>query len=727
MARVKRLFGIAYAAAVFFLLLFPAQSVSASVGLRDGITVEVNPHSIDAGEDFDVDIVLKNPADTESDVNVLVEIRMGRQLVHELETTVNLVESQDKTITINSRDFETQDGKIWSKNLMSHQCEERLDIEVSVSEGVDYEYADDEITIRPRKTYYELFYEIDPALSALDRDFTLRVYDQDYEDVNRAYVKFTWIDDDRGIYEGQWDVADTSFEGYTLSDGEVEFKSINQELRNPGFGKYQMDIYKDEYCKITHVFEIRNVLNVTGPTPANPVVGEPFRMHVTTPAGRPATGLLAYLNPGGHRAQVAADGSVTFTMVSDGTYTLAVGGVGTVFDETLKTIKVDKRDQLTPKAAPDPAQLNTQVTIEVTSAQDPISGASVKVIREGDLERKLPGLTTNEGVIKFTPTLPGIYTIVAEKTGFESGTSTMQVYNGFNVGLPNEDSSMPGEQSEITVRDLSGALVQGASVRIDGADIMGITDMSGKFSFIMPEPGKYNVAIDKTGFKKYTGQMTCRGKLQAKISMRGITLGESVKITVVNSRGLLTPADIRISNGQKTINKFAQEHVFTPEKAGDYTVEAVLPNYDSGKGEFKVDPRPLVISYHYDSGQLIINASSNGFAAKGVELSVTAQGRSETVVTDDAGMVSLPDNGIMNHTISSFDPDYEATTIEALNDPGILDGIGKYIFPAIVLLFGILLICIFAIVAVALVKKNASSPKRRQMIRKSGGGLRMKR
>jgi len=713
--QLRRIFVILVSLCMFSVL---SGSAAAAVELQDGLNIDV-PSSIDSGGNFELEINFGEPDDTDT-VEVLIEVYVGGILVHEEEKDISFTEEEDFTMTIDSEDFDSPDGKIWEKNLMNYECGDNIEVEVMVSDGVEDESDSDQIDIEPDHKDDELFYELDPEVLNIDDDFTVTVYDQDDDEVKDAIVKFTWIDDDDGDEDDAWDVEDGYAKEETDSKGEVEFRGLEDEIRDAEFGKYQMDIYKEGYCKVTETFDIKNVLNVSDPIPIEPLVGQPFKVMVKTPAGRAATGLLAYMNPGGHRAQVTSDGFATFTAPAPGTYTIAVGGLASTYDETLKVVKVARKDALVPSVTPNPAQVSNEVTIKVRAGGEDIEGATVKVLRLGSPEQILPGTTASNGAIKYTPTLPGDYTIKAEKLGFDSGTDTMEVYNGFTVQMPESDQLKRGDQATIVVKDISGNIVPGANVRIEGSAIPeGITDISGAYKFTMREPGNYQVVITKNGFREHRQSLTAKGALQIKLSMEEISLGESVKITTVNMDGIPTGSNLRITGPASTKNEFGQEYTYTPEKAGDYTVEALLDNYETAKATFKVNPKPLMLSYSFKEGQLIVNATSNGMPAAGLMLMATGGGRTETLTTDAAGIASMSDNGIKNYTLVSQSADHVETRAQATPDSAFGEGMGEYLFPALIGMFALVIVFIFAIVALTLVKRG--SGKKKGAMKKAGG------
>ncbi|MFC2154860.1 hypothetical protein ACFLRC_05215, partial [Candidatus Altiarchaeota archaeon] len=119
---------------ILCLSILPLSAAAGEVGL-DGIKISLDPDNIDAGENFDVEITLEEPDDDDSNVDVDVEIFLEDLLVHEDSVSVELVDGEDYTFTINSRNFEVDGERMWRDNLMSYACGD-YDIGVTVGDEV---------------------------------------------------------------------------------------------------------------------------------------------------------------------------------------------------------------------------------------------------------------------------------------------------------------------------------------------------------------------------------------------------------------------------------------------------------------------------------------------------------------------------------------------------------------------------------------------------------------
>jgi uncharacterized GH25 family protein len=707
--------------AIAIMAVFLAMSASADiVDLNHGIRLST-PSYISSGEDFDLTITFREPDATENNVNVFIEITANGVIVHEEDRIMDFVRDEDVEITINSRDFETErEGKPWTENLMNYGCGDVI-LEVEVSDEVFPESASRTIEIEPSDDDYELNYIIEPSGFSLTVPFKVTVTDEDDKAI-RAWVKFTWLDDSRDRRAGEWDYS-KSVSGNATTRGEVSFDSFSREMGSSAYGLYQMDIYMDGRCKVTETFTIANALNISDPTPTNPQVGESFRVLVTKPDGNPATGLFIYLSPGGMRASVGLDGYASFTVSAEGSYTLSAGGTGTPYGETLKVIRVEKKSALVPSASPEPPKVGEAMTITVKSDSDPISGVTVFVRRLGASEERLSVTTDSSGRITYTPTQAGEYTIRAEKTGYETGSSTVQIKNTFKLVMPDMSNILRGETVVVTVTDQSGNPVPTASVSVEGTSITGLTDPGGRFSFVMETPGAYVLSVRKADFADLRHTFTTTGKLEVKLSHREITLGDDIKISVTNREGILTPAQIRVQAPAGVQTHSGSEYQFRPDRTGTYLVRAEALNYETGENNFTVKPKPIAFTYSFRDGKLIINATSRDSPVSGISMNVEAEGESWTITTDASGLAFLDgvEKGI-NYTVTVENQDYERRQINAVMDSGWIDS--ELLVPLAIIILIILILLVFIIVLVALVHRKKKDSKR-DGFRRMGGGSKL--
>src|SRR5262252_2586524 len=81
-----------------------------------------------------------------------------------------------------------------------------------------------------------------------------------------------------------------------------------------------------------------------------------------------------------------------------------------------------------------------------------------------------------------------------------------------------------------TVVDATGGVIPDAAVRIDdlakgGTARQATTDQNGRFQAINVEPGRYNIVVEKTGFKKTERTVTLAGNSNLDLGQIELELG----------------------------------------------------------------------------------------------------------------------------------------------------------------------------------------------------------
>jgi uncharacterized GH25 family protein len=691
---------------VFAILTTTLQAVSAASVDVDGIKVRV-PSSIKSGEDFIVEVTIEGPGDTTS-ASADIEVTVDDVIVHQKSKTFSLKDGEDYKFNISSSDFETDDGKIWEKDLMAYACKEDVEVAVTLSDDFDDISGSDTMTIKPSSSYKVLSAVTDPETVTLEDKFKVTVKDDNDDQVKDAKVRLTWIDDPDGNDDSVWDVDDQSTEDTTDSDGESSFK-LTSDIGKNANGKYQMDVWKSGYCKYTNEFSILNLLNISEPEPANPKVGEQFRVKVTTPAGKAATGLIVSLSPGSVKSKVLMDGTAPFTINAAGTYSIAVGGGSTGYEEVIKTVKVGTKAQMTIDVSPESPQINKPVIITVKADGNALDGATVKVTPPAGSEQTLPGTTSNSGTISYTPTTTGSYTVKALKAGLDEATDTFTAKSNLQIEVPPTSDIKVGGQITLTVKDQTGSPVADATVSITGTGISGTTDASGKYKFTLNDAGSYGIVAKKTGYTDGIATLSSSGQLTAKVDRKEVTLGESVKVTIVNSEGNPTEASIKITGpgGQET--KTAAEYTATPAKAGDYTVDATKQGYSPGSTTFKVTPKQLTITGYFKDNKLYVNATAGGKPAANVNINVRTGNITSNVVTDVTGTASIAATADGDYVITSNSADYTAAPATVTKTAATI--LSDLWVPILIGLVAVVLIGIFAVVIVSLMQRRGGGSK----------------
>ncbi|MFH0863319.1 MAG: carboxypeptidase regulatory-like domain-containing protein [Candidatus Altiarchaeota archaeon] len=692
--------------AIFFVavLLTAIPPASAATGIDD---MEVSvPNSIDTGGNFDV-FVKFTAADDENNADVDVGITVDGVLVHQKVRSIDLVDGRSYNFTINSNDFELEEddlGRVWSENLMNYRCGDNLDVEVTLSGDIEDTVESDKIDINGDDG--ELSVSLDPELPAIDEKFIVAVIDEDDDELNGASVKLTWTDYNSGIDDATWDVDDKSKIKTTDSDGEADFK-ISNDMGKSAYGNYQIDVTKADYCKETLTMSVLNGLNMSGPTPANPKAGEQFRVNVTSLSGKAAIGLIVTLTPGNVKSQVLQDGTAPFTIASPGSYTLIVGGGTTGYDEVMKTVQVSTKSQLTIDFSSAMPPVGKEMTLTVTANDAPVEGATVKVTPQGGTEQTV-GTTSKDGTVKYTPATSVSYTVKASKTTYDEATDTFTSKGTFQIELPPASDLKKGSQVTVTVKDASGNPVPAATVYA-GPGITGPTDTSGKYTFTLPDVGTYTISVTKAGYSDGTATLSTTGQLSVKVDKKEIALGDSVKITVMNSNGQPVESSLDITGPSVGDTKTASEYSYTPTKAGDYQVRASKASYGSSSDTFKVLSKTVTVTYMFQEDKLYVNVTSGGRPQQGVPLTVTLGNASLKASTDSTGMASVPANETGEYVIAVAGPDYTGAPVTALKSTTAI--ISDLWVPVLIVLVVLVLIGIFAVVAISLMQRRGGGSK----------------
>jgi uncharacterized GH25 family protein len=690
---------------VFSVFALGAQTVLA-IDVND-ISVTVTPSTIKAGEDFRVEIVLRDPDDTASNVDLELEISLDDTVIHlDDSMRVDFAEGVDKTIVINSSDFRVDGDDVWGKNLMAWGCVEDADVNVKISGDISEVSDSDQITIKASSSSKEIdSVSVDPSQLSLDQKVTVTVLDQDNDPLSSADVKFTYIEN--GDDDGVWDVADKYDTRKTNSDGEAKF-TLSSDISKAGKGKYQLDAWKSGYCKVTNDYTIQNTLNISEPEPASPKVGEQFKVKVTTPSGVAARGLVVSISPGNVKQQVLTDGYAPFTLTAPGTYTITVGGGTTGYDEVMKTVKVSSKDQLTVTVSPDPQSVNKQVVITVQTNGKPVDGATVKVTQPGATEQTLSGTTSNAGTIFYTPQVSGEYVVRVQKQAYDDASDTFTARNSFQIELPPTADLRKGSQVQVTVKDNSGNPVGGATVSLTGTAVGGVTDQSGHFSFALEDVGSYGIVVKKDGFIDGTATLTTSGQLALKVDRAEITLGESVKISAADSAGKPIEAQVKIT-GPESDTQNGAEITYTPKKAGTYSIDASRASYAPATQALKVNPRPLTLTYYFKDSLLMLNASSQGKPVSGLNMAVKTANGTLSATTDATGMASVPATATGEYSITVNSQDYSSGPVTAVKTA--TSALSDMWVPVLIALVGIVLIGIFAVVLMSLLHRRGRGAK----------------
>lgn len=192
------------------------------------------------------------------------------------------------------------------------------------------------------------------------------------------------------------------------------------------------------------------------------------------------------------------------------------------------------------------------MTINVTSRGVGVSNATVKIDGENI------GSTSDQGMLRYTPNKIGNFTITAEKEGYISASSKLEVISPQDESRKMTIEIIPEEVYEGTnvkfrvLKAIDGEAIEGAEVAFDGEKI-GNTSTNGEINYTVTEVGMHKVTASKSGL------------LNAELNFEVKEL--AAKFTFTNLR--ISPLEIRAGD-KATISVDVANTGMLP---GNYTVE----------------------------------------------------------------------------------------------------------------------------------------------------------
>ena len=272
--------------------------------------------------------------------------------------------------------------------------------------------------------------------------------------------------------------------------------------------------------------------------------------------------------------QTVSDGNVSFVVPKAGSYTVvaAVTENATVYGASNFTVFTAVKSNATLVIDPIDAKLGEELTITVTNVTD------------GNIIIKVNNVTVEDG--KFTPTVPGVYTVTVESGETDKFNAAFNV-TAFTIGVKETpvitivapDVVKVGETVNITVNTNGYNL----TVWINGVKQ---TVSDGNVSFVVPKAGSYTVVAAVTenatvyGASNFTVFTAVKSNATLVIDPIDAKLGEELTITVTN----VTDGNIII----KVNNVTVEDGKFTPTVPGVYTVTVESGETDKFNAAFNV-------------------------------------------------------------------------------------------------------------------------------------------
>ena len=643
--------------------------------------------NINAGYTFYVHLRLTNQESTANitpsdGIDVSIDID-GLEVYDESDLHVdeNITPGSDGYLVISSSNFNDD----WKDGLMGYECKDDMEIEVRISGDLDSITDTAELTIEGEDNDVDILHiTLDPDQPLADSNIVVIVKDEDGDEIRSVSVTIWELGSD-----DEWDASDKNYGPKTTdSNGEYEFV-MNQKFKNAK-GKYQIDAYREKYCKDTVTFDISKKLVLTGPSPDKPMVGQSFAMRITDEAGNPLRLVTVILSPGLNRATTDSNGYARFTMSSAGSYSAASSTIG-YDDSNVISVTVSEQPSLDVSITPSEPKTGETVTVTVKSDGNAVTGASVTMTLPDGSDKTYT--TASGGKAAYTPVLSGYHSVDATKTGYNTGTAGFTVQDSFQVTIPDLSDKQEGDEISVVVKDKSGGVVPGAAVSLLGTGVSGTTDVSGVYKFTMLKTGSYTIHVTKDGFESKDVPLKSQGTLTMKLSALNVEAGEKVKITIYDESGIKVYGNIQITQPdgtRETANK--DEYDYIPQQTGEHSIIASKENYASASETLTVMLRSILFDLKIDADTLIITALSGGEPATQVTLTVTTpDGQEKEAVTDKDGIALIKAETSGEYQVSTNDPTYESGTV-TIEKKGWSSLIWWVILILLVLLFLIMLV-----------------------------------
>ncbi len=671
------------------------------------LNIELDPDEIDPGDSFDVKLQINNTDDkdlTDSD-DIEIAIYVDDVLVHEDVEHEDIPQNSSKTITISSTRFNTEDGDVWEKSLLGYDCDEKI-VEVKLSGDVS---GSDEATLDIDGR--ELYVGMEPDNPTPGSEIVVEVEDDNGDLLDNIYVRITHLGDDE-----EWDMDDVLRRDDT-DDGKVTFSPLNEDIRFKGnpYGKYQLDVWDDNYCLFSDTFEVTNKLKIAE-IPENPYAGEEIRVKIldiddnkVENVGFTVSGSSGLV--GTYKSD--SNGYVKFTINEAGSYTVIASKTG-YEDSEIITINVKIKEGMDIDIEPIKQAISKDVVITITSGGNPLGGAEV-TIKRPDGETDVLS-TSSAGKVIYKPTLPGTYDVTVKKTAYETTTSSFKAMNFFDITIP--ENPKLHEEISVMVKNQDGDPVEDASVALIGTDITGLTSSEGRFIFILEKTGEYTLTIKKEGYEEFSKEISIYGELQLRVAPEILDLEDSVTIEVLDENGQRIEANIQIikpDGEQETIVK--NSHTFIVKLAGRYDITASKDYYAPSSSSFTVNPYPLDLDVWLSGKDLMVKATSDGGIVQNISISVlTPNGDEIPITTDESGIAKL-DLKELNQTgtfvVSSVDRNFEEKTITK-EIKGLGGGLMPLLLIAIVIIILLILVSFIFYISHKKGKSIGARPRKRK-------------
>lgn len=527
-----------------------------------------------------------------------------------------------------------------------------------------------------------------PERPLINKEFTIHFEDSD-TGKSADNIKVEIYDVKKGRKEKE--------DYYTNANGDIKFKS-----RNPG--EFKLIIDDSEYCG-SRKFYVKKTLNIDGPYPAAPLVGELITIAVPGGVG------VKVLDESGNiyaTGSTTIGGGVNLTINDPGNFTLVIGELNSMYWGRNISIYVSEKLKPSIIITPEKAIKDKELTIEVKANDEPLEYAGVTIQKPLGTEEHE---TDENGELKFTPSSTGRFLVKVEKLGYKSCEKVFEVRNSFNMEFAPKEPKVD-EDITLFVRDQLNNLVQGATVSISDA-AYGISGLDGRFTFRLTEPGEYTVIVTKPDYWDFSREIMVLSQLSLELSSEEIELGESINAKVL-ALGNEISANIEVIKPDGEMEPIGES--YKPEMTGSYEIIASKEGYISVNKTLTVNPHPLNIDSELIGDRLLIKVTSHEEPISGISMNIEKPTGTDELVTDDEGMVEtkIEKEGEVkiSANVISTNPNYDKILVSR-------NIVKKHDIPILLLaLSAIVLVAIIAIAVVYAIPRKEKKEKKETGLKK---------
>ncbi len=230
-----------------------------------------------------------------------------------------------------------------------------------------------------------------------------------------------------------------------------------------------------------------------------------------------------------------------------------------------------------------------RITVLDDSLKTPIAGASVTTNPKTETY-----VSDAQGLVTISNLISGTFSITAEKTGYNKGTTSAEVRQNkttlVNVFMKRTFSPTAGGISGKVVDDISGAPLANATITTSPPTVAVLSNAQGDFSIMNLVAGVFSVNVQKTGYKNTSVQVTVTDGNITPVSISVPPTGNTGIVTgIITSKLSGTPLSgvtvFTVPATQTITTNLAGEYTLNSVPIGQYKLYATLPGYDQDSSD----------------------------------------------------------------------------------------------------------------------------------------------